>query len=48
MACQNGHQEIAKWLWIVCPEQEQSEMLHACDDSDYLSAFERSCKSKVI
>ena len=44
MACQNGHQEIAKWLWIVCPEQEQSEMLHACDDSDYLSAFERSCE----
>ena len=26
-----GHQKIAKWLWKVCPEQEQSAMLHAKD-----------------
>ena len=25
----NGHIEIAKWLWNVCPEQEQKAMLHA-------------------
>ena len=31
-ACKCGHIETAKWLWKVCPDQEQLAMLHAADD----------------
>ena len=38
-ACGRGHQEIAKWLWAICPDLEQPAMLHANDDS----AFRLAC-----
>ena len=32
-ACGRGHQEIAKWLWAICPDDQKSEMLHENDDA---------------
>ena len=40
IACAFGHLEIAKWLWAICPDQEQLTMLHAKDDLAFRVACE--------
>ena len=37
-ACGNGHQEIAEWLWAICPDEEKTAMLHAQDDAAFIMA----------
>ena len=41
MACENGHIEIAKWLWAICPDLDQSAMLQ--NDNHY--AFHLACQN---
>ena len=38
MACENGHLEVAQWLWTICSDEEQSAMLHAKDNYAFCAA----------
>ena len=40
-ACGRGHQDIAKWLWKVCPDEEKTAMLHAKDNLAFRMACDR-------
>ena len=40
-SCYSGHLKVAKWLWMICPENKHNGSMYTHADNEY--TFKRSC-----